>query len=153
MYWTPRYIWVAARFRPGLVGIWISKLFQYFMGKSCLFVTIQSQVWGWQSDTVAPALMSVDRQCGSSRLHQWDIHLSHCQPPCGSVDLFPWCRNIGLWQLNYELIPNISSQLYSVEFGNSFFDMSNNKGFGTEMPSCRDTNMSFWKCNLPKKLR
>ena len=36
---------VAARFKPGLVGIWISKLFQIFMGKSCLFVTGQSQGW------------------------------------------------------------------------------------------------------------
>ena len=45
---------VAARLKPGLAGIWIPKLFQYFMIKSCLFRTVQSQIWGWHNDSINP---------------------------------------------------------------------------------------------------
>ena len=86
--------------------------------------------------------MSVDRQGGSSHLYQWDIHLSLCLPPCGSLELFACCRNIR--QLNYEVIKNISSQIYSVECGEIFFASQTTRDM--EMPSCRDrdTNMSFF---------
>ena len=70
--------------------------------------------------------MSVERQSGSSHLHHWDIHLSRCLPSCWSLQLFPWCRNIR--QVNYEVIANISSQLYSVECGGIFLPV-NNQGY------------------------
>ena len=79
------------------------------------------------------------------------VHLSHCLPPCGSLELFPGCRNI--WQLNYEVIANISSQLYSVECGDIFFASQKTKDM--EMPSCRDTNKSFFlkvKMKSPKEI-
>ena len=52
---------VYAGFKFGLGRVWIPALFQYFMGKLCLFVSFQSQVWDRENDSIPLALISVDR--------------------------------------------------------------------------------------------
>ena len=77
------------------------------MGKSCLFVCFQSQVWDRQKNSIPPAEVSVDRQAVFSHLH-----------PCLNKELFRRSRETQL--LNYEIVANILCRLRFVEFSDIF---------------------------------
>ena len=83
--------------------------------------------------------------CSSKNSWSYSIHISHCRHLCASYELFHWGQNI--WQLNFEVIAIVSSQLCNVECGDIFFASQTTSGM--KKPNCRDTKMfSFSKVKM-----